>query len=125
MENASKALIIAGSIIIAVLLIGIGIYIFNSTLPIRDETVSQMNQMEKNMFNNKFTGYEGEQSGSNVKSLISLVRINNSEYEGVSSARVVAITPDNETQIVAGSKYIVTIEYNNYALVSKITCVLK
>ena len=68
MENASKALIIAGAILLAILLISLGIMIFNQA----QDTVnnSGMSQAEITAFNNKFLKYEGTQKGSVVKSLI-------------------------------------------------------
>ena len=68
MENASKALIIAGAILLAILLISLGILIFNQA----QDTVnnSGMSQAEITAFNNKFLKYEGVQKGSVVKSLI-------------------------------------------------------
>lgn len=69
MENASKALIIAGAILLAILLISLGILIYNQA----QDTVnnSGMDQAAITAFNNKFLKYEGEhQSGSVAKSLI-------------------------------------------------------
>ena len=57
MENASKALIIAGAILLAILLISLGIMIFNQA----QDTVnnSGMSQAQIQTFNNKFLKYEG------------------------------------------------------------------
>ncbi len=77
MENASKALIIAGAILLAILLISLGILIFNQA----QDTVnnSGMSQAEITAFNNKFLKYEGTQKGSVVKSLINEVIANNAD----------------------------------------------
>ena len=68
MENASKALLIAGAILLAILLISLGIMIFNQG----QDTVnnSGMSQAAITAFNNKFLKYEGVQKGSVVKSLV-------------------------------------------------------
>ena len=71
MENASKALIIAGAILLAILLISLGIMIFNQAQDTVDN--SGMSQAEITAFNNKFLKYEGEQKASVVKSLINEV----------------------------------------------------
>ncbi|MEE0865899.1 MAG: hypothetical protein U0L98_03780, partial [Clostridia bacterium] len=57
MENASKALIIAGAILLAILIISLGILIFSQA----QDTVGSVNMSEQEMmaFNNKFTAYEG------------------------------------------------------------------
>lgn len=78
MENASKALIIAGAILLAILLISLGILIYNQA----QDTVSNsgMDQAAISAFNNKFLKYEGtSQSGSVVKSLINEVIASNSD----------------------------------------------
>ncbi len=79
MENASKALIIAGAILLAILLITLGIYIFQQA----QSTVnnSGMSQAEIQSFNSQFTKYEGKIKGSAVKSLIQEVNVNNSQDE--------------------------------------------
>lgn len=80
MENASKALIIAGAILLAILLITLGIYIFQQA----QSTVnnSGMSQAEIQTFNSQFTKYEGTKiKGSSVKSLIQEVNVNNSQDE--------------------------------------------
>ena len=75
MENASKALIIAGAILLAILLISLGIMIFNQA----QDTVSGsgMSQAEMQAFNNKFLKYEGTIKGSQVKALINEVNTSN------------------------------------------------
>ncbi len=76
MENASKALIIAGAILLSILLISLGIMIFNQA----QDTVGSINMSEQEIqaFNNKFTPYEGNNKrGTEVNALIQLVRANN------------------------------------------------
>lgn len=77
MENASKALIIAGAILLSILLISLGIMIFNQA----QDTInnSGMSQAEKTAFNQKFTKYEGNRKGSEVRSLIQEVMVANSD----------------------------------------------
>lgn len=82
MENASKALIIAGAILIAILLISSGVLIINSTGGVREEIQSSSDTLEIQTFNEQFTAYEGGLvSASQVKSLLLLVNANNSYYE--------------------------------------------
>lgn len=57
MENATKALIIAGSVLIAIALIGVGMKIFNSTSGTTDTVETTMIATEVAMFNNKFMPY--------------------------------------------------------------------
>ena len=69
MENASKALIIAGAILLSILIIAIGMYIYNSSQNSITEAGSQIDAQEKQNFNQQWEMYEGKQSGSNVRSL--------------------------------------------------------
>ena len=66
MENASKALIIAGAILLAILLISLGIMIYTSA----QDTVSDsgMDRAAITSFNNQFLKYEGDIKGTMVKS---------------------------------------------------------
>lgn len=70
MENASKALIIAGAILIAILLISIGIIVMNSINDPINQSEDEAKQQAIEMFNAKFTNYSGEQSAQGVRNLI-------------------------------------------------------
>ena len=69
MENASKALIIAGSILISIMLIALGVRIFYGAKNSADTTA--LDSTEITMFNQKFERFAGKKSGSNVKSMLS------------------------------------------------------
>ena len=74
MENASKALIIAGSILLSILIIALGMFIFSSSSSTSDTMGSTLSENEKQTFNIKFEKYLGRQSGSSVASLVSTIR---------------------------------------------------
>lgn len=57
MDNASKALIMAGAILIAVAIVGIGIYIFSASNSLTNNAVNQIDTIAVQMFNNTFTQY--------------------------------------------------------------------
>ena len=57
MENATKALLIAGAILIAILLITIGIKILNSTKGTVDSSQATMDATAITTFNSQFTGF--------------------------------------------------------------------
>lgn len=94
MENASKALIIAGAILLAILLISLGIMIFNQA----QDTVtnSGMTEAELSAFNNKFLKYEGNQKGSMVKSMIQDVKSSNAN---ASDSHLVKVKLQNSPRI--------------------------
>lgn len=64
MENASKALIIAGSILLAVLIIAMGVTIFNKARGAA--STENLDAAEINMFNQKFDKYITGNSGSGI-----------------------------------------------------------
>ena len=67
MDNASKALIMAGAILIAVAIVGIGIYIFSASNSLTNNAVGQIDTIAVQMFNNTFTQYAvGVQQGQKV-----------------------------------------------------------
>ena len=76
MENASKALIIAGAILLSIAIIGIGMYIYTTA----QQTIqsANMSQQEITTYNSEFIKYEGTQNGSNVKALCQTIRSHNS-----------------------------------------------
>ena len=93
MENASKALLIAGSVLIAILLIALGVRIINSTQGTTDAAEGTMQSTEVAMFNNKFTQHIGSNKNySQVMALVDLISITNSTSE-----RKVWLTVKNQT----------------------------
>jgi len=59
MENASKALLIAGSILIAIILIAIAVRIIQANKPQIQSVEDNMSATEKATFNSKFIKYYG------------------------------------------------------------------
>lgn len=70
MENVSKALLIAGAILLAVLIISIGLYIVNRTNGTILLGEGELNYVKINAFNSKYETYEGIQQGKNVKKIL-------------------------------------------------------
>lgn len=99
MENASKALIIAGAILLSILLISLGIVIFNQAKDV--VSGSGMTQAEQQSFNAKFTQYQGTQKGSAIRSMVQEVMANNNSDEASDETRV-AINVTNRGIAVDG-----------------------
>ena len=117
MENASKALLIAGAILIAILLIAIGMMVFNSAKGVIDTSSSNMSDTEKTAFNKQFTIYNGVQSGSNLREIISKVNTNNSNGnnqlivdKGSTAAIVTCTAKDSDTNPTSATWTIVDIK---------------
>lgn len=81
MENASKALLIAGSILVCILIVAVGMFIYNSSGSSIQSSVSTMSTSEIEAYNVKYTMYEGEQTGANIKSLVGVLVSNASTNE--------------------------------------------
>ena len=76
MENASKALIIAGAILLAILLISLGIMVYNQASGVVASTA--MDEVAVTSFNKKFTQYEGSNvRGTQVNALLDTIIQNN------------------------------------------------
>lgn len=118
MENASKALIIAGAILLSILIISLGIMIYRQAAGVVNNNA--MSEVEMQQFNTKFTQYEGDKvRGSQVNAMLQAVLTNNMAAD--SDDRKVEVTGDIEmkkaatslpgTKAAAGSTYKVTCEY--------------
>ncbi len=93
MENASKALIIAGAILISILIVSLGVLIFNRMGGAAKEAAN-MDEQEVANFNSKITPYVGKNiSGSQVNALIQLViSLDNSAKSSGDATKAVSIT---------------------------------
>lgn len=112
MENASKALIIAGAVLLAILLIGVGMLVFNAANKPISESTGQMDEQAIIMHNSKFTPYIGDSiPGSSVRELANKVIAHNSQ-NNTSELRVWLRTRDT------GSSSAI-IEVANQTLITK------
>ena len=106
MENASKALIIAGAILLSILLISLGIMIFNQAQSAIDG--SGMSDAQLTAFNQKWLKYDGKQKGSTIRTMIQEVMANNNSEEASNETRVAVndayLLPDNRVLTPAQGK---------------------
>ena len=121
MENASKALIIAGAILLAILLISLGIFVFTQA----QDTLGtiNLNDQEVMAFNNKLIPYQGKIRGSQLKQLFEVVKSNNASAtaEGADEKQI-TITGVTEDDIKSGATYNVKMTRNEKtALITTIT----
>ena len=79
MENATKALLIAGAILIAILIIAVIMFIYQQARQTIDTAASRMSQTDKNTYNSVVEQYLGDSvKGSAVKQMIDDVKGSNS-----------------------------------------------
>lgn len=82
MENATKALLIAGSILVVILLIAFAMRILNPAADTIDSSKTAMETTDMATFNSKFTQYAGSnKSAAQVKALANVVIANNATNE--------------------------------------------
>ena len=138
MENASKALIIAGAILLSIAIIGIGMAVYQMAA----STINQakMSGQEIDAYNAKFIKYEGIQTGSTVKTLCEVIRLHNIENEddvskqitltlaaptadagdGSAAGSTTAEITTLKSQIKAGAKYTVSFGYTSTGMIKNI-----
>lgn len=132
MENASKALIIAGAILLSILIIGLGMLIFNQAK--EAITGSNLDKEQIEAVNSRYEPYLGDNvKGSKVKTLCTNIKSNNlvadedetysitidfDGKEAVTASDIDAI----KTSIGNGKYYTVKAEYSTTTkLIEKIT----
>ncbi len=111
MENASKALIIAGAILISILIIAIGMYVFTSA---KNPIITGTDLVDKQgieAFNNTWSTYEGILTGAQVKGLVNDLIANYKIYKDEQNklpAFTFAPKGSTETKILstAGADYV-------------------
>ena len=130
MENATKALLIAAAILIAIVLISIGVYVLS--IGQQAVTGADMTEQEIATFNSKFTSYEGSHvMGSKVNALLQAVASSNIQ-EGTQGKRIKISYPSTEGNVNAeiekvekkvntGNSYTVKCDTNSTGLVNTIT----
>ena len=128
MENASKALIIAGAILLAILIIGLGVYIYRQAAGVID--TGTMDQLVVSQFNAQFEPYLGNNvSGSNVKQLIKIIKASNRAKEDLTVTFIVKVRNieynNDDSEIKSGNTYKVesSSEGNKAGYIEKITII--
>ena len=115
MENASKALIIAGAILVSILIIGLGMTLYNNASGTLER--ANIDQTAVRQYNAGFTEFDGitNVKGSNVRALIKDVIAHNRKYKDDYTLWInVVDTPVENTNMATSDTslddYIVSIE---------------
>ena len=104
MENASKALIIAGAILIAIVLIAVGVLVVNNMNEPVEQGVAGMDDQAKQIFNRKFESYENDtQNANNVRALLSAIRSSNTSETQINKVTVNFTDEADVTTTATGS----------------------
>ena len=130
MENASKALIIAGAILLSILIIALGVFVFNQAKSAMGNV--NLSEQEVAASNSKFESYQGKQKGSSAKALVSVIKNYNktqdSEFVDIATAGkptnakqdFLDKEPTYPTTILAGKTYEVSFDYNKMGQITKV-----
>lgn len=119
MENASKALLMAASVLIGILIISLAVYLFVSFGSTSAELHRQNEVQQIAQFNSQFTSYEGRECTIyDVVTLANLATENNIYYEFSSKTadgndNYISVYLDNQ-KIEGGQGNNKTEAYNNY-----------
>ena len=118
MENASKALIIAGAILLAILIVSLGISVFQQAS--NSASGNNLDSAEINAFNSQWKSYEGSnKTASEVRTLYSAMVASNAAENKSGKNRFVTLvssgTPTKQTTIPTITAP--TVNYNtNYTI---------
>ena len=123
MENATKALLMAGGVLIGVLLISIAVYLFRVTASFSNQYEKTEATKELAMYNNKFEKYEGR----NDLTIHDIVSVNNlaTEYKTKYNKTITVVldgvaldTTDINELIKADTEDLTTDERITYSCIS-------
>lgn len=93
MENASNALLMAAGILISIMLISLGTYLFATFGNYSKNINNNLNQTQIDEFNSQFTKYETDSEQSNlctahdIVTIINLAKDSNNKYEEYQNGR--------------------------------------
>lgn len=132
MENASKALIIAGAVLIGILIISMGVLLATTLQKTTKTYYTSMNTNEIQKFNSEITKNFIIENGNTyitAQGIITLKNILNTEAykESNIKSNISAIVKNNSdaefltTNGTKNEKYEVKIEYSNQGMINKIT----
>ena len=115
MENASKALIIAGAILLSIFIISLGIMVVNNA---RNQVGSaNLSKTEMEAFNAQWENYQGSnKTASEVRSLYSSVIAHNASEDKLGTGRKITINNEEPSTIPTLSNsnvYTITPGYAN------------
>jgi len=102
MENASKALLIAGAVLIIILIIGVGMAIFGAGQGNVDSAIAQMSAQEKQIYNSQFDQYAGTITPTKLKNLSSAVVANNGSSDSKTEVTLKVVARASNPKVTGG-----------------------
>ena len=111
MENASKALIIAGAILVSIIIISLGVMIVTNVTDLI-QNQSNLSEQEIETYNQPFQAYLGTKSGTQVRALCDKVRSHNNANVDDYSRQIKLIEGDATSTVAAPDALITAAEVN-------------
>ena len=118
MDNASKALIMAGAILIAVALVGVGVYLYSSAAGMMNSGVNELASADMMTKNSKIELYEGQITGSELKTLFRQLKTYNAKDIFPTDLTISGVA---EADVRASANYKITLGYDTEGWVKSIT----
>lgn len=89
MENASKALLMAATVLVGILILSIGVYLFSIFGDFSSETAKQIEEKKISEFNAQFYKYLGQKEcrAHDIVTVANLAKENNKNYEYTNADR--------------------------------------
>lgn len=83
MENATKALLMAASVLIGIMILSLGVYLFSIFGDSSKNFSDRMEQAQIDEFNSQFTKFEGQENCTihDIVSIVNLAKSNNKNYD--------------------------------------------
>ncbi len=105
MENATKALIIAGGILIGILILSIGVLLINNAQTLSRSYDEKLQTDAINGFNNKFMQFATEINAQQMVSLINMIYENN-RTNYADRKITINVSGDHELRFVTGNEIV-------------------
>ena len=117
MENASKALIMAGGVLIGILIISLAVYLFTDFGSTSAQINAQNSQKQITEFNSKFTVYEGNDNITiyDIITLAGYAKENNEYYKDAEDEKI-DVKIGNETCLNSTSQELINKYVSNEKL---------
>lgn len=110
MENATKALLIAGGVLLGIIIISLGVYFFQSSGALSKSYDEKLKQDSINVYNNKLLTYAKDINAQNMVSLLNMVKENNEKNSGISEMQIKLLINNVEVDMgVATEKWKINI----------------
>ena len=115
MENASKALIMAGGMLIAIMVASLFVYLFTSYGKYADDMYDKINRRQQTEANNEYTKYEGAKDRGYISVGINGINSN------LQNADTTTITNLLQTYAESGTKFGCNVFEDAEGLINKVT----